>query len=373
MKGTQEPMPAVRRLAPYFAAVLVLLAILPASAGAASASREQRQEMFGLGGWAWPNSGEIAALSGRGLRSWRVTMSWPDIEPHRGQRLWAGWDRLVQELASRHVQVIFTLTACPRWACDHGGPPRSEAGRSAWVEFVRAAVRRYGVGGALWREHPGLPAKPVIHWQVLNEVNGPDQWGGPPSAAGYADFLKLTASAIRGTDPNAKVVLAGLGEKMPVWLRDYLPALYRQPGFAGDFDVMAVEGYAPRPRDLRRIFRTTRRTMRRNGDLAKPIWITEMSWSTGGGAHPFVTSERGQARRLRAAYDLLLACHRAWNLGRVYWFAHRDKPVPAGSGDYWGYHNGLIAADGRWKPSMRAFLRYLRVRAPRVRAASCGR
>lgn len=92
-------------------------------------------------------------------------------------------------------------------------------------------MRRYGVGGSLWREHPGLPAKPVIHWQVLNEVNGPDQWGGPPSAAGYANFLKLTAWAIRGTDPNAKVVLAGLGEKMPVWLRAYLPALYRQPGF----------------------------------------------------------------------------------------------------------------------------------------------
>ena len=113
--------------------------------------------------------------------------------------------------------------------------------------------------------------------------------------------------------------------------------------------------------------------MRRHGDLAKPVWITEMSWSTGGGRHPFVTSERGQARRLRAAYNLLLACHRRWNLGRVYWFSYRDKPAPAGIGDYWGNHNGLIAADGRWKPAMRAFLRYLRVRAPRVRAASCGR
>ena len=99
-----------------------------------------------------------------------------------------------------------------------------------------------------------------------------------------------------------------------------------------------------------------------------PVWITEMSWSTGGGRHPFVTSERGQARRLRDAYNLLLACHRRWNLGRVYWFSHRDQPVPSGSGDYWGNHNGLIAADGRWKPGMRAFLRYLRVRAPRVRA-----
>jgi hypothetical protein len=168
------------------------------------------------------------------------------------------------------------------------------------------------------------------------------------------------------------VVLAGLGEKMPVWLRDYLPELYRQPGFAGDFDVMAVEGYAPRPRDLRRIFRTTRRTMRRFGDLAKPVWITEMSWSTGGSPHAFVTTERGQARRLRRSYDLLLACRRRWNLGRVYWFPHRDRPADP-SGDYWGNHNGLIATDGRWKPAMRTFLRYLRHRPPRVRASGCRR
>lgn len=57
--------------------------------------------------------------------------------------------------------------------------------------------------------------------------------------------------------------------------------------------------------------------MRRHGALAKPIWIKEMSWSTGGGSHPFVTSEPGRARRLRDAYDPLLACHRRWHLGRV--------------------------------------------------------
>ena len=135
---------------------------------------------------------------------------------------------------------------------------------------------------------------------------------------------------------------------------------------------MAVEGYAPRPRDLRRILRTTRRTMRRFGDLAKPVWITEMSWATGGGPHAFVTTERGQARRLRRAYDLLLACRRRWNLGRVYWFPHRDRPADPW-GDYWGNHNGLIATDGRWKPAMRTFLRYLRHRPPRVRTPGCRR
>ena len=121
-----------------------------------------------------------------------------------------------------------------------------------------------------------------------------------------------------------------------------------------------------------------RRMMRRHaphdagaaGDIRKPIWITEMSWSTGGPG-PYVTTERGQAQKLRRAYDLLLLCRKSWNVERVYWFAHRDRPVPPGEADYWGNHNGLIASDGRWKPALTTFLRYLRGRPPRVRASSC--
>ncbi|HLM09708.1 MAG TPA: hypothetical protein VK307_08355 [Thermoleophilaceae bacterium] len=373
MQGTTKAMPAVRHLtALLIAALAALLAVPPAASAAPVASREQRQEMFGLGGWLWPTDQEIATLSARGLRSWRVTFPWSDVEPQRGRHDW-GYDGLLLKLARHGVEATLTLTECPDWACNYAGPPRTAAARAAWVDFVRAVVRRYGPSGSLWRQHPEVRARPVVYWQVLNEVNGPDQWGAPPSAAGYAAFLKLTASAIRGADPQAKVVLAGLPEKMAAWLRDYLPALYVQPGFARDFDVMAVGGYARQPRDLRRILRVTRRTMGRNGDAAKRVWITEISWATGGPSHPFVTSERGQAKRLRRAYDLLLACHRRWNLGRVYWFSHRDKRPPPGVPDYWGFHNGLMGTDGRWKPAMSTFLRYVRERPLRVRAAGCRR
>jgi polysaccharide biosynthesis protein PslG len=373
-------MPAVRcrQLLGALIVATTVLALVSASAAQArrpaakptDAARALRQSMFGLGGWAWPNGGEIGALSKRGLRSWRLTLAWEEIQPTRGRYSWLGYDNLIRRMAAHNIGAMLTLASCPRWACDSKGPPRTAAGRAAWVDFVRAAVQRYGVNGSFWRANPHVPAKPVTGWQVMNEVNGVDQWGAHPSPEGYADFLKLTASAIRGADPNAKVVLAGLGEKMTVWLNVYLPALYRQPGFAADFDVMAVEGYATKPKYLRRIMRTTRRSMRRAGDLGKPVWITEMSWSTGGPG-PYVTTERGQAARLRRAYDLLLVCRKRWNVERVYWFAHRDRPVPPGEADYWGNHNGLITTDGRWKPALTAFLRYLRQRPPRVRASSC--
>ena len=256
---------------------------------------------------------------------------------------------------------------CPGWAC-HGGKPTSGSERSAWATFVRGAVRRYGNGGSFWREHPALNYLPVTYWQVWNEVNGAF-----PRASVYASLLHTTAQAIRGADPRSRVVLGGLGEKMAVWLRDYLPRLYAEPGFARDFDVMAPEGYAPKPKHLVRILRTTRRIMRRSGDLAKPLWITEMSWATGGPPFPFVTTRRGQARKLRLSYDLLLACRKRWNLQRVYWFGLRDKRPPSGGSDYWGYHNGLLSVSGRWKPGMRSFIQFLRRQLPRGHRTTCRR
>jgi hypothetical protein len=342
-------MPALR-LAIGLAAVICLTALC-SPAQAADPGPKVRRGVFGLTSWTFPTEPEVRSVSRRGLRHWRVILAWGDIERSRGNYNWSGFDRLVAQLNSRHVEVVFLLAGCPNWACHRGGlgPPRTGSATSAWLRFVHHAVQRYGT---------------VRYWQVMNEINGEDQWP-HPSASAYAALLKRTAAAIRAADPSRLVVLGGLGEKMTIYLHPYLSDLYRQPGFARDFDVMGVEGYAPRPRNVARILRTTRRIMRRNGDLAKPVWITEMSWATAGGRHAFVTTKRGQARRLRRAYDMLLACRNRWNLQRVYWFAHRDRPRPAGALDYWGYHNGLLTLSGRWKPAMRSFLHYLRKRLPR--------
>jgi polysaccharide biosynthesis protein PslG len=350
--------------------IAIVLCLAPAHT--AAPGPQARRAMFGLTGWSFPSRLEVRSLSRRGLRSWRVIFSWADVEGRRGRYQWFGFDGLVARLASRRVAPIFVLTGCPSWACNrHGlGPPRSARARSAWAAFVQAAVRRYGNGGAYWRARPRLRYLPVRYWQVLNEINGRDQWPSP-SASGYASLLKRSAAAIRRADPYSSVVLGGLGEKMTIWLRDYLSGLYRQPGFARDFDVMAVEGYSRGPRDVARIMRTTRRIMRRSGDLGKPVWITEMSWATGGARHPFVTTRRLQARKLRRAYDLLLACRGRWNLQRVYWFSHRDRRRAPGERDYWGNHNGLFTSAGRWKPALRTFLHYIRRRLPRSHHTSC--
>jgi len=299
-------------------------------------------------------------------------VAWGDVEHTRGTYAWAAYDEVVARIVSHRMKLLLTLTGCPSWECHRGGfgPPRSPAARRRWLRFVASAVQRYGSGGSFWRSHPGLPYRPVRYWQVMNEVNGADQWPNP-NAADYASLLKSTAATIRAADGSSKVVLAGLGKHMTVMLRDYLPALYRQPGFSQDVDVIAVEGYGQWPRDIIGIMRMTRRIMRRGGDRRKPVWITEMGWATGGAWHPYVTSRRGQAKRLRLSWDMLLACRKRWKLKRVYWFPQTDKRVPAGALDYWGYHNGLITVSGRWKPAMRMLLQYVRKRMPRGHRMRC--
>ena len=365
-------MTRARGLSLMLACLTVGAVLATALAPSALGGFRARRQFFGLGGWNWPSHREVRKLSHRGLRQWRLTLAWGDVERSPGTYGWAGYDQVIADLVSHRMSVLLDLTGCPDWVCHRGGfgPPRPQAARQRWLAFVRAAVQRYGTNGSFWGSHPGLAYRPVRYWQVLNEVNGADQWPNP-SAADYAALLKPTSATIRSVDPSSKVVLAGLGKHMTILLKDYLPALYQQRGFSGDVDAIAVEGYAERPRQIVGIMRLTRGIMRRYGDRRTPVWITEMGWATGGGNHPYVTSRRGQAKKLRLSWDMLYACRRHWRLKRVYWFPHRDQLVPPGGTDYWGYHNGLITVGGRWKPAMRTLLHYVRKRMPRGHRMHC--
>jgi hypothetical protein len=349
-------MEVFRRLRTWLVVLLAtpFLAALQPTAPAFARPPAAPAVVFGAGGWSWPTAPTLSDLGHQGLRTWRLTMNWADVSPRPGVMDFSGYDQLMRDAARNNIEMLATLTGCPTWACPAGGPPAGAA-LDGFAAFTAAAVARYGSAGGAWA---GVRARPVRYWQVLNEVNGTDQWPNP-DPAGYAAVLSRISATIRAGDPRAKVVVAGLGEKMTIWLRSYLPALYRQPGFRASFDVMAPEGYAVSPRDVPRILTTTRRIMRRYGDAAKPMFVTEMSWSSGGPAFPFTTSESGQAARLRDSWRILRACRARWNLRRVYWFSYADYPPRFGD-DYWGFHNGLVETSGREKPAWHAFVQFLR-------------
>jgi polysaccharide biosynthesis protein PslG len=346
-----------------FVAVVAVVILSPSDT--AAARPDAPPVVFAAGDWAFPSPATLAQLHRAGLRTWRLTMSWSDVSAKRGTADFSGYDAVMRAAAANRIEMMVTLTGCPAWACPRGGPPKSGAALRDFQAFTRRAVRRYGHRGSLWGGHP---KRPVVYWQVFNEVNGADQWP-HPSPKGYAKVLRATATTIRRADRRAKVVLAGLGEKMTIWLRRYLPALYRRPGFKRSFDVMAPEGYAVHAHDTARILTKTRAIMRRYHDLGTPMFVTEMSWATGGPRFPFVVSPASQARRLQVSWRELAACRARWKLRRVYWFSYQDVAAPP-SRDYWGFHNGLLDVGGRPKPAFAAFKRFLR---PARAARAAGR
>jgi Cellulase (glycosyl hydrolase family 5) len=203
------PRPGSRPVRATLAAVVLVATLVvaaPASAGAPPV-------VFGVGGWTLPAPSTLAQLHRAGLRTWRLTMSWSAVSPSSPAENFSGYDLVMRAAAANRIEVLVTLTGCPSWACPQGGPPTASAALAGFRAFVRNAVRRYGHGGSLWRRHR---ADPVVYWQVFNEVNGSDQWSPAPSAAAYARVLAATASTIRHTDRRAKVVLAGLAERMTI-------------------------------------------------------------------------------------------------------------------------------------------------------------
>jgi hypothetical protein len=350
-------------------ALVALLSTLVALTGVSTARAASAPAgMFAVGDWAWPTAATLDREAARGLQTWRVPLDYGAVGSTR-TLLWAGTDSLVRSMAMRGITPLFILTGCPAWQCPGGGPPTSGQALTDWKVFVSAAVRRYGPGGLFWRMYPEVPAKPVTAWQIYNEVNGAEQWP-TPNAAAYGAFLAATAPVIRSWDPSAKVVLAGLPENMTISMKTYLASLYTQPSFKSSVDVIAVHGYAAEPTDVARILDSARIIMNQAGDGAKPLWVTEMSWATAGPAHPFVTTEAGQASKLRSSWDTMVACQARWKLQRTYWFGWRD---PAVSGtDYWGLHNALNRPDGSAKPALAAFDEFTSGDPlPDGRAASC--
>jgi hypothetical protein len=187
---------------------------------------------------------------------------------------------------------------------------------------------------------------------------------------------------VRRADPRAPVILGGLTGNDYRFLAD----VYRHGG-RGSFDAVGVhtdtacnlgppDGYL---RDLDgRInqfsflaYREVRRTMIANGDAKRPIWMTELGWSTTGavcdsglfaGQKAGGVSEASQAVfEAQAFHCLRLARY----VTHAIVFRLRD-----GSPDTPGERFGLLRGDGSQKPSWDVFERYVR-RGDR-RTGPCG-
>ena len=296
------------------------------------------------------------------VRMWAL---WQDMEPSPGQlnqHLVGAMNGRIAALKARGVKVLVVVHRAPAWANGGRGgiAPPSDPGT-----FGRFMGR---IAGAV----PGADA-----WELWNEPDSAEFWAGGADPPAYAALLRAAYPAIKAAQPSDTVVTGGMvGNNM-----DFLAALYAN-GAGGAFDAVGVhtdtacltDGPGAYYRDERgrvgrytfSAYREVHAVMADHGDSGKPIWMTELGWSTQGGTCPVgekagtkplgVSPER-QARYLRAAYRCLAADP---VVGVALWFGLQDIRGTRHAGGF-----GLYRLGGRAKPAARAFRKLDRGIRPR--------
>jgi hypothetical protein len=274
-------------------------------------------------------------------------------------------DRFVLAAARQGLRVLPVVLRAPVWARKHPervwSPP---SGPNAYARYVKALVERYGPRGSFWSENPRLPKVPIREWQIWNEPNGPFFWDDAPPYGGvrnaayqrpYIDLLHAAHDAIKAADPRARVVMAGFfGQSWYVlgFLYDFDRRVRRY------FDVAAIHPFTAKPANVQLIVRLTRGVMNAHGDRRKPLFLTEMSWPSAAGRpnqrFGFEVSEREQAKRLRAAYSLLVSGRPRFGVERIYWYTWASYDISPDTFSFAGLRrwngSGFVS-----KPALAAF------------------
>ena len=298
------------------------------------------------------------ALRGLGAQWVRMSISWSDsIEPSDGSynsSTLSSFDRAVDLARGAGHQIVLMVEGSPSWAHDgtnSSSPPRDNA---ELAEFFAFLANRY--------------AGKVQAYEVWNEPNTSTAWPSGPNPAQYAQMLRAVAPAIRGADPAAKVVFAGLSRND----YEYLESVYAaMPDIGGFFDVMATHPYVPYGRapeavwldadgriskDAFSAYRLVRATMEAHGDI-KPIWFTEFGWST---ASQSLLYDQGVSQQTQA--DYLARAYRCLEqdpyVEVATWYALRDQ-IWQSDADAWRAQLGLMTTGSTRKPAYYALRDYV--------------
>ncbi len=234
-------------------------------------------------------------------RLWDARVTWPDLEPNKGEWHFAILDKCMAMAEQHHVDVLMTLGLTPRWASARPQEPSGyQPGFAAepsnledWRTFVRTVATRY---------------KGRIHaYEIWNEPNIRRFWTGDTD-----QLIALTREAhdiIKGIDPTAIIVSpAAAGIQTGVrWTAEFL-----QKGGGQYVDVVGYHFYGPKaPEDMVPLVQQVRRAMADNGAGNLPVWNTEGGW----GDH-FQSPEAAAAFVVRF-YVLLWAA----GVQRAYWYS----------------------------------------------------
>jgi len=306
---------------------------------------------WGVSPQAPPSVEQFQRLRAGGVSSVRIPISWAATQPLGSTEAnFTAPDQLVAGAAAAGLNVLPFVYDAPAWAVVQARVPgsgarapktlpvKTGAQRSAWANFLKLAVARYGPGGSFWAANPGLPESPIRTWQIWNEENF-KYFVTRPSPSDYGKLVNISYAAIKSVDPGAKLILGGMFARpneatfkrkpaQAYFATDFLDQLYTStPGIKRKFTGVALHPYTSRYQQLTPDIEEFITVLKANHDSGKKLWITEIGWSSEpkSASDSFAKGPAGQATQLKGAFNLFKAKAAKWKLQRIYWFSVDDQ------------------------------------------------
>jgi hypothetical protein len=353
--------------------ILVSLAVLLALAPTAEAAKRRVPQgffgaMYDRGLANAPEDlqdAQTALMARSGVESIRTVFSWRQAQPEPGRAPdFDATDAQVARATRRGLRILPVVINTPVWARKYpdedGSPPLLP---SDYAAYLSALAGRYGSEGSFWTDHPELPRRPLLYWQIWNEPHLQGFWTDPDETwpEDYTELLRVSHDALAQADPQGNIVLAGLADFVWNHLRD----IYREGGH-GLFDVVAINFYTSRLGNYLKAMKRVRKVMRSAHDSKMQIWLTEITWPAAKGRRKpraswqklWLQSDRGMARRLSQSYDILTRARRSMRLARVYWYTWSSAYRKHDLFDFGGllqYRGG--GSKPKRRPALRAYQR----------------
>ena len=247
-------------------------------------------------------------------------------------------DEFVLEATSRvHTRIHATL----------GGNELSDP--THYEEWVVAFIRRYGVGGSFWSEHPNLDQS---RYAMRTFELGNEPYFGPLSAAQYADIIRPALEAVKQLGLPAEMIVPSyiygtdthwidtLYQRIPD-LNSMFYAFADHPYWYGHDPADTSSGGSPFGR-----IETLRSKMAEHGAGEKPVFFTEYGESTANCGSECV-SEAVQAAHIEKMIDAVIN-RTEWKVEALFLYQLHDWSTNSTSREQ---QFGLLRQNGTAKPA----------------------